>query len=67
MCIKKHVLQQLLDEYPKIKEYWEEKGRERRREFRRLAKISETILTREYKSEFHPENEEEDFDEIPVK
>ena len=66
MCIKRHVLQQLLDEYPKIKEYWEEKCIERRREFRRLSLIAKKILTREYKQEGGVNNDDENYNDIPI-
>ena len=67
MCIKRNVLQQLLEEYPKIKEYWIEKWTERRKEFRRLSLLSQKILTREYKKEGGAGEDDEDFDEIPIK
>jgi hypothetical protein len=67
MCISKGVLLQLLDEYPKIKSYWQARAIERRREFTRLAKIAKHILRREYKHDFELDNDDEDFDEIPVR
>lgn len=66
MCIKRQVLQQLLDEYPKIKEYWEEKSHERRKEFRRLSLIAKKLLTAEYKSEGGADNDDNNLDEIPI-
>lgn len=67
MCISKGVLLQLLDEYPKIRAYWQARAVERRREFNRLAKIAKHILRREYKNDFKLDNDDEDFDEIPVR
>jgi hypothetical protein len=67
MCISKGVLLNLLEEYPKIKYYWQERAIERRREFTRLSKTAKQILRREYKSDFQVENDEEDFDEIPIR
>jgi hypothetical protein len=67
MCINKNVLSHLLEEYPKIKSYWEETGMERRREFTRLAKVADVILTREYKNDQNIDEDDENFDEIPVK
>jgi DNA repair ATPase RecN len=65
MCINNKVLLQLLEEYPKIKNYWEEKGIERRREFTRRAKIAEFILQREYENDSISEDDD-NFEEIPV-
>lgn len=67
MCINKAILSQLLDEYPKIKAYWTEKGKERRREFARLSRIASTILKREHANDIQLDNDDEDFDEIPIK
>jgi hypothetical protein len=67
MCIGKKVLLDLLEEYPKIKDYWTDRAVVRRREFTRLSKIASEILKREYDGEIHTDNDEEDFDEIPVR
>lgn len=66
MCIKKGILVQLLEEYPKIKNYWEAQGIERRMEFKRLALTAKEILKKEYRNDPQIEDDE-DFDEIPVK
>ena len=68
MCIKSATLMQLLDEYPKIKDYWETQAKERRVEFRRLSEMAKHILKKERKDIHIPLGEDDDdYDEIPVK
>ena len=67
MCIRKGILLQLLEEYPKIKDYWEAQGIERRIEFRRLSMIAKYVLNKEHANDINVEEDDEMFDSIPVK
>ena len=38
LCLKKSIFKELLDKYPKAKEHWMAKSKERRIEIRRVSK-----------------------------
>lgn len=68
MCIKQGVLEKLLtEEYPTIKQKWEEEAAQRRREFQRLKLIAKEILRREFERYDHSPEDDDEAEEIPVK